>query len=118
MVLFSGSWSIDLLMLFISIFTLLFWFLKQRYTYWERRGFKSYPKPNILFGHFGPTFAQKQFIGELVAGLYKNVNEAFIGVYLFVWPKLLICDSELAHNILIKDGSRIVCTKNSLINLS
>lgn len=101
--LISDSWTFDFSVLFISIFALIFWLVNRRYTYWERKGFKTYPNPKFLVGHFGPTFAQKDFIGELIARIYKNVNEPFVGIYGFLWPFLLVCDPRAIRNILIKD---------------
>lgn len=103
MVLFSDSWSFDLLMLFISIFSLLYLFGKQRYSYWDRKGFKSYPDPNFLLGHFKPTFKQKENIGDLTARIYKSVNEPFVGIYGLFRPILLVCDPQAVRTILIKD---------------
>lgn len=101
--LFGEFWMFNLLVLFMSIFGLIVWLLKRQYTYWERKGIKSYPNPRLLVGHFGPAFAQKEFIGELIARLYKNSKEPFVGIYGFLWPFLLVRDPELIRSILIKD---------------
>lgn len=103
MVLFSDSWVFDLLLLSMSISLLFYWFAKQKHTYWERKGFYSHPHPNFLFGHFGPAFAQKMHIGELMARIYKNVDEPYVGIYGLVWPILLVCDPDAVRNILIRD---------------
>ena len=103
MVLFSDSWTFDLLMVYISIFLLFYFFVKQKYSYWERKSFKSFPEPNILFGHFKSTFTQKENIGELMARIYKSVNEPFVGIYGLFRPILLVCDPQAVRNILIKD---------------
>lgn len=108
MVLFSGSWSFDLLVLFISTFLLLYWFVKHKHSYWERNGFKSYPNPNFLFGNLGPTFAQKEFIGDLMARIYKEMNEPFVGIYGFCRPILLVCDPQAIRNILVKDFENFI----------
>lgn len=101
--LFSNCWILDLLVLFMGISSLFYWFVKQKYTYWERKGIKSYPNPIFLLGHFGSAFTQKVYTGELMARIYKTVNEPFVGIYGFVWPILLVCDQQAARNILIKD---------------
>lgn len=41
--LFSESWILDFLVLFLSICLLILLLVRQRYTYWERKGFKSLP---------------------------------------------------------------------------
>lgn len=103
MVLFSDSWTIHFSILAISIFSLSYWFVKQKYTYWKRKGFKSYPSPNFLFGHFGPTFKQKESIGELTTRMYKSTSEPFLGIYGILSPILLVCDLQAVRNILMKD---------------
>lgn len=103
MVLFGDSWKFNLLVLFIGAFALFYWFVKQKYTYWERKGFKSLPNSKFLLGHFGPAITQKMFIGELIAHIYKNIDEPFVGIYGFLWPFLLLRDPQTIRNILIKD---------------
>lgn len=103
MALFSDGWTFDLLLLFISTLSIFYLFVKQRYTYWERKGFKSYPDPNFLLGHFKPTFTQKMNIGELTTQIYKYMNEPYVGIYGLFRPILLVCDPQAVRTILIKD---------------
>lgn len=103
MVVFSDSWTFELVVLSISILSIFYLFAKQRYAYWERKGFKSYPDPNFLLGHFKSTFKQKENIGELMTRIYKYTNEPFIGIYGFFRPILLVCDPQIVRTILIKD---------------
>lgn len=103
MVWFSDSLTVDLLVLSISICSFVYWRMKQRYTYWERKGFKSCPNPNFLFGHFWPTFIQKESIGELMQRIYKSMDEPFVGIYGFFRPILLVCDAEIVRNIFVRD---------------
>lgn len=51
----TGSLKLDLL---IGIITLIYYYLKRTYTYWERRDFASLPGVSFLFGHFKGTFLQ------------------------------------------------------------
>lgn len=104
MSLFSDSWTLDLLVLSLSIFSLFYSFMNLRFRYWERRGIKSYPDPNCLFGHFGSIVTQKENIGELTTRIYKEMNDSpFVGIYGFCWPILMVCDPQAVRNILIKD---------------
>lgn len=103
MVLFSDSWIIDLSLLFISILALFYWFGKHRYTYWERKGFKSYANPHFLFGHFKPTFTQSKNIGELTTQISNYMKLPFVGIYGIFRPILMVCDPQAIRNILIKD---------------
>lgn len=103
MTIFTINWTSVFLLLFLSTFTVAYWFVKYKYTYWKRKGFKSYPNPVFLLGHFGPAITQKMFIGELIARIYKSVDEPFVGIYGFLWPFLLVRDPQIIRNILIKD---------------
>lgn len=103
MALFSESWMLDLLMLLVSIVTLFYAFAKRKYSYWDRKGFKSYPDPNIFFGHFKPTITQKEGIGDLMTRIYKKANAPFVGIYGLFRPILLMCDPQAVRTILIKD---------------
>lgn len=103
MVLISDGWVCDVLVLVVCICLPIYGFLKHKHTYWARKGFKSYPNPNILFGHFEPTFRQKVFVGELAAQIYRHTQEPFVGIYAFTMPLLLVCDPQVARNIFITD---------------
>lgn len=116
--LISDCWTIDLLLLFMSAFTIFNWFVKQRYTYWERNGFKSYPNPKFLLGHFGPAIKQKMYFGEVIASVYKNTSDPFVGIYGFLWPFLLACDPQAVRNILIKDFPHFTDRKYEILFLS
>lgn len=104
MVLFSDHLACEILVLVACICLPIYGLLKYKQTYWARNGhFKSYPNPNILFGHFGPTFRQKVFVGELAAQIYSQTREPFVGIYAFATPLLLVCDPQVARNIFVAD---------------
>lgn len=103
MALLSNSWTWDFFMLFISILTLFYWFVKQKLSYWERKGVKSYPNPHFLFGHFWPLFTQKMNIGELATQIYKSTSEPFVGIYGLYWPILVACDQNIIRSVLVTD---------------
>lgn len=89
--------------LLIGVLTLLYLFLKRMYSYWERRGFKTYPGVSLLFGHFKETLCQKESMGHFFTRVYRSTTEPFLGVYGFMRPMLLINDPELVQSIFIKD---------------
>lgn len=103
MALLSNSWKIDILVLFIGLLTTLYLFLKRKYSYWERNGFKTLPNVNLLFGHFKATFAQTESVGLFFWRVYRSTTEPFLGVYGVLRPILFIRDPELMRTILIKD---------------
>lgn len=99
----TESWIVNLSTLFTVVFILLYLFLKRTYSYWQRKGFKTLPDVNLLFGHFKATFAQKESIGLFFVRAYKSTTEPFLGVYGVLRPILFIRDPELVRTILIKD---------------
>lgn len=105
MPLLSDSWKVDLLTFFIGILLIIFYLIKQRYSYWNRRGFKSFPGVNYLFGNFARPFLQKETFAETIERIYRATDEPFIGIYSIFQPILLICDPVLIRQILIRDFS-------------
>lgn len=73
------------------------------YTYWDRRGFKSFPYVNLIFGHFSSVLKQKESFVNLIRRIYRETKEPFIGIYGYFQPILLICDPNVAQTILMKD---------------
>lgn len=102
-VLVKMSYLQHFLVVLTTLFLVFYIFLKYSYSYWKRRGFKTFSKANLLFGHFNGTFAQKESMGQFFWRVYKNTNEPFIGVYGVLRPILFIRDPELIRTILIKD---------------
>lgn len=113
----SGCCTVDLLVLFIGLLTLLYIYLKRIYSYWDRKEFKSLPDVSLLFGHFRGVLTQKESIGHFCTRVYRSTNEPFLGVYGFLRPMLLINDSELVRAVLIKDFAHfadrgVYCSEN------
>lgn len=105
MALLSDSWKVDALAVFVGILTIIYWLVRRRYTYWERKGFKYLPGVSYLFGHFNRAFLQKETFAETVERVYHSSDEPFIGIYSVFRPILLFRDPELIRGILIKDFS-------------
>lgn len=103
MALIAENWKVDVLSLSIAIFTLIYGYLKWTYSYWNRKGFKTFPGVSLLFGHFKATFAQTESIGLFFRRVYQTTNQPFVGVYGVFRPILFIRDPELVRTILVKD---------------
>lgn len=102
--LFSNeSWKIYGAAILIGILTILYLFLRRTYSYWERKGFKTLPNYNYIFGHFKEILAQKEFVGDFITRLYNSSSEPFIGLYSILRPILLVRDPDLIRSILVKD---------------
>lgn len=102
MALFS-SWKVDTLVLLTGLLTLAYIYIKRIYSYWERKGFKTFPNFNYIVGHFTPTFTQKEGFGDLIGRIYNSTTEPYVGIYSVLRPILVVCDPELVRTILVKD---------------
>lgn len=65
-------------------------------------------EPRFPFGNFGPTILQKKTAGELVADIYKDNTEPFIGIFGVMRPILIVRDPKLVRQIFIKDFQHFV----------
>lgn len=103
MALLTDSWKLDALALLIGLITLAYFYAKRTYSYWERKGFTYVPDFNYVFGHFKSSFTQQENLGMVLLRIYNSTKEPFIGIYSIFRPILMIRDTELVRNILIKD---------------
>lgn len=82
--------------------TICYLYVRYVYSYWQRRGV-PYLTPSFPFGNFKKSFMQKLSLGEQIDELYHRTTEPFFGVYVAFKPTLIIRDTSLIQNILIKD---------------
>lgn len=99
----AENWKVIVLGLAIIGLTLIYLYFKWIYSYWQRKGFNTFPGVSLLFGHFSGAFAQTESIGLFFRRVYQTTNEPFIGVYGILRPILFVRDPELVRTILIKD---------------
>lgn len=84
----------------ITVLILLNHFL---HHYWSRKGFLQL-KPKFLVGNIGELFRLKKSIAEIYGELYaKSKSAKIVGLYFFYRPALLVNDTNLIQNILVKD---------------
>lgn len=105
MVLLTDGWIIDALVLLVGVATLVYFYAKRTYSYWERKGFKYLPNFNYVFGHFQSTLTAKEFNGDFITRIYRSTTEPFIGIYSILRPILVVRDPELIRTILIKGNN-------------
>lgn len=105
MVLFTENSRVYGFALLAIVWTLLYFYVRQTYTYWERKGFKVLPGVSYIFGHFQSSFLRREYFGQLFENFYKSTREPFIGFYGIMQPLLLVRDTELIQSIMIKDFS-------------
>lgn len=68
----------------------------------------KYVEPTFPFGNFKPTIMQKKTGGELVADIYKNHKEPYIGIFGAFRPMLVVRDPKLIRLMFIKDFQHFV----------
>lgn len=111
MCLLTESWKSDNFLLLLGVLTVFYWILKRKYTYWDRRGFKTVPNVGYLLGHFKKLFIDRISFGDFTRFLYNSTDEPFIGIYGIFRPILLVRDPELIQSILVKDFSHFTDRK-------
>lgn len=97
-----SSWKIGLALL-VGVLALFYLYVKRLYSYWDRKGFKTLPGVNYLFGHFKGILTEKLYFSEILRDFYHATTEPFIGIYSPFRPILLLNDPELIERVLIKD---------------
>lgn len=86
-----------------SVIFVCYYYLKYVYSHWERYDYIKSIAPVIPFGNLSKVVRKQTSIGLVFYNLYQQVNDKFIGVYLFFRPAILIRDLDLVRNILISD---------------
>ncbi|XP_053969914.1 probable cytochrome P450 6d5 isoform X1 [Anastrepha ludens] len=90
------------LLLLIAAFTLIVFYIKWNYTYWQRKGF-PYHEPKIPFGVLDGVRKREVSLGTAVYDVYRTTKGKVLGIYLMTRPALLVRDAQLARDILVKD---------------
>lgn len=84
---------------------LLCWFVKWKFTYWERHEIAFLP-PKFPFGFITISRSKQQFSLRLASIYEKYRNQGpFVGLYFFIKPVILLTDLDMIRNVLIKDFS-------------
>lgn len=93
------GWLIEIALILVILYLIDRFFM----NYWKRRGF---PQENgsFLVGNIGPLITVSKSVHDLFGKMYlKNKGQKFVGFYEFYRPSLLITDTELIQNIMIRD---------------
>lgn len=71
--------------------------------YWSRRGFAQL-KPKFIVGNIGELFRLKKSIAEIYGEIYaRSKSLKIVGLYFLYRPALMVNDTSLIQNILVKD---------------
>lgn len=85
-----------------ALISIAYFYVKNAFSYWFKRGV-PFIRPTFPFGNFTKMFLQQQSLAELVVELYNRTSEPVLGVYISVHPSLIVRDSKILREILIKD---------------
>lgn len=100
---FSQYILIDIGLLVLALFTIIYLWFRHRYTYWTKRGVYS-PPPLFPVGNIKELFDGTFHIGEQFENLYYQTRKKpFVGIYMAHKYALMINDPELAKSIIVKD---------------
>lgn len=95
--------AVIVITIFVVIFTFVYFFIKQKLTYWKHRGV-PHVTPEFLFGNTRKSGITEHVI-ETLDSIYKKIKgkSPIAGVYMYTQPVCLILDPNLLKNILVKD---------------
>lgn len=94
-----------LLLLFIGVFTTLYFYVRSKLNYWKNRGV-AHDTPSLIFGNIEGV-GQTIHLAVKIQVIYEKhkLGNKFCGFYLLQSPRLIVIDPELIRNICIKDFS-------------
>ncbi|XP_032684429.1 cytochrome P450 6k1-like [Odontomachus brunneus] len=103
MAMITSYWTLDSLMILITLVLAAYLYMTRKFNYWKKRGvFEIKPLP--FFGNLMNTMLFKESSGLVLKNLYnKSKGQRYIGFYVLDKPCLLIRDPEIIKNILVKD---------------
>ncbi|XP_055303436.1 probable cytochrome P450 6a13 [Sitodiplosis mosellana] len=89
--------------LLILVTTLVYVYVKWRYTYWSKLGV-PYPEPVFFFGNVLEAFTMSSHISSLCEKWYNNYpTYPYTGYYKLLNPAINLRDPDLIKDVLIKD---------------
>ncbi|XP_032678352.1 uncharacterized protein LOC116847451 [Odontomachus brunneus] len=103
MAMITSYWTLDSLMILITLVLAAYLYMTRKFNYWIKRGvFEIKPLP--FFGNLMNAILFKESPGFVLRNLYnKSKGQRYIGFYMLDKPCLLIRDRKIIKNILVKD---------------
>lgn len=86
------------------LLTILYFYVKRRYSYWAQRGLHFEPTPLFPFGHFRAAFLQQKTVAENVKDLYNKSDAPVLGVYMGLNPIIIPRDPRIIQHMLVKES--------------
>lgn len=96
-----------LLAIVVTLFSILYYRVRQTYRFWQKNGIKFEP-PTFPFGNMIETFDAKQHFGYIMEKFYTKSKElsagdGFYGLFFFTKLCMLVTSTEFAKEVLTKD---------------
>jgi cytochrome P450 family 6 len=93
--------------LFCAVLILLYWLNIRRFNYWAKRNFVQDNDTTVILGSMKPLVFQQRSFGEHFSDIYERFKNKtkIVGVYMFYRPALVVTDTLLVQDILIRDFS-------------
>ncbi|XP_017757781.1 PREDICTED: cytochrome P450 6A1-like [Eufriesea mexicana] len=95
----------DILCGIVALVLLIYYYATSTFDFWKSRGVLG-PRPLPFFGNTKDIMFPKMSTGEFVMDIYnKYKGEPLVGLYMRRSPFLIVNDSELMKDVLIRDFS-------------
>jgi hypothetical protein len=99
------SSSLQWLAVAVVLFTSVWYYFMFKYSFWKKKGVR-FIKPVIPFGNITNLILLRKAVAEVMKELYdKFPEEPYVGIYELLNPMLLIRDTELIKQVMVKDFS-------------
>lgn len=97
------NWLVDIVLLFVSVYVLLYKYFARNFDYWKERKV-PFITPTAFYGNFKEVSLFKVVAGEHLANLYNKMKgHQYFGIFVFDKPVLVLRDPNLIKTILVKD---------------
>lgn len=99
----------DWLLVLAGLITVIYFWIKRHYSYWQIHNVPSITSINPIFGNIKELFCMQVNPAVHVAALYNHKeakDQPFVGIHIFHKPALLIRDLDLIKTVFIKDFNK------------
>ncbi|KAF2898972.1 hypothetical protein ILUMI_07208 [Ignelater luminosus] len=106
----TGSLTLDILAVILTILVGCYTYFKWCFKYWERKGV-PYLEPTFPFGSLNSPFTVTKAFAEQCQDFYvtfKAKGHKHLGIYTFAAPMYIPIETELVKNIMQKDFDHFV----------